>query len=108
MKLADFNRRVGKADRRRRNPVVACNALYKTATSFNCYLTVSQALELSQNLLLKAQVILDAELEDAAVQVWNSGRTSMKLRCGLIEATKGRRKARRDGFTLDNLPKPRA
>ena len=108
MKLADWQKQVGKADPRRRNPVVACNALYKTSTSVNCYLTASQALELSRNLLLEAQIILDAGLEDAALQVWNSGRANMNLRCGLIPATRGRRKRPHDAFSLDNLPKPRA
>jgi len=64
---------------------------------------------LSRNLLLKAQLILDEHLEDAAVQMWNPGQASEKVRCGLIKVRKGgrRKKPQPDAFTLSNLPKPR-
>ena len=52
---------------------MACNALYKNANNFNCYLTPPQAIALAQHLVQKAQLILDENLADAAVQLWNKG-----------------------------------
>jgi hypothetical protein len=79
---------------KQRNPVVECNALYKTEENLNCYLTPAQAIALARNLLEKAQLILDQKLEDAAVQLWNQGKENERLYCGLIQARKGPRRGR--------------
>jgi hypothetical protein len=94
MLLSDFRADKDNIHKKQGNPVVACNALYKTAENFNCYLTPSQAISLASNLLQKAQLILDEKLEDAAVQLWNTGKNSEKLRCGLTQVRKGPRKSR--------------
>jgi hypothetical protein len=75
------------------NPPLKCNALYKAEDNFNCYLTVSQAIAFARNLLLKAQLILDKNLDDAVVHVWNKGKSNEVLRCGLNKSRKGPRKA---------------
>jgi|tagenome__1003787_1003787.scaffolds.fasta_scaffold19997832_1 hypothetical protein len=75
-----------------KNPSVKCNALYKTKDSFNCYLTPSQALQLGQHLLEKTQFILDNNLEDAVIQLWNKGESNESVRLGFETARKGPRK----------------
>jgi hypothetical protein len=52
-------------------------------------------MSLARNLLQKAQLILDEELEDAAVHVWNQGKDNEKLYCGLNQSRKGLRKIRK-------------
>jgi hypothetical protein len=101
MRLADFLDNTDDAEAVKRNPVVLTNALYKAKDSFNCYLTASQAISLARHLLEKAQLIVDAGLEDAAVQVWNQGEDSERLYCGLIQARKGPRKSRKRPETGD-------
>ena len=94
MKLAEYQDQ----NPRRPNPSVTCNALYKTARNINCYLTPSQAIQLAQHLLGEAQCLLDNDVTDGTVQLWNQGEASEKLHCGLIEARKGpRRKTTADG-----------
>lgn len=93
MQLSEFLTQSGNSHTVEGNPVVACNALYKNADNFNCYLTPSQAITLAQHLLQKAQLILDEKLEDTAVQVWNKGADNEKLYCGLVKARKGPRKS---------------
>ena len=73
---------------------VACNALYKTKDNFNCYLTPSQAISLARNLLSKAQIILDNDLEQTAVQLWNQGENTESLYFGLVKARKGARRSK--------------
>ncbi len=109
MRLANFRAQAGNAESKQGDPVVVCNALYKSTQSFNCNITAAQAIALSRNLLLKAQLILDEDLEAAAVQMWNTGPASENLYCGLIKARKGgrRKKPRPDAFSLSKLPKPR-
>ena len=92
MQLSEFLTQSGNSHTAEGNPVVACNALYKNADNFNCYLTPTQAITLAQNLLQKAQIILDEGLEDTAVQMWNKGAANEKLYCGLVTARKGPRK----------------
>jgi hypothetical protein len=81
------------------NPVVACNALYKADENFNCYLTTAQAIALARNLLQKAQLIIDGNLEDAVVHMWNKGRDNEKLYCGLNQRRKGPRRKNGKGRT---------
>lgn len=92
MLLDDFLAQDGNAESAQGNPGVTCNALSKTEKSFNCNLTVPQALALAQNLLQKAQLIVEAGLEDAVVQVYNIGLNSERLSCGLTHARKGPRR----------------
>jgi hypothetical protein len=95
MLLSDYLDDTEDTHKKQGNPVVACNALYKTEENFNCYLTPGQAIALSRNLLQKAQLILDEKLEDAVVHLWNTGKDNEKLRCGLNHARKGVRKVRK-------------
>lgn len=93
MKIADFLVQGPKRD----NPAVTCNALYKTAQNVNCYLTPSQAIQLARHLLQEAQCLLENDVTDGAVQVWNQGEMNERLYCGLIAARKGpRRKKPKD------------
>jgi len=92
MQLSEFLSQGGNAHKEQGNPVVSCNALYKNADNFNCYLTPSQAIALAQYLLQKARLILDEGLENTAVQMWNKGAANEKLYFGLIQARKGPRK----------------
>ena len=94
MLLADFLAQPDNSHSMQGNPVVECNALYKTNENLNCYLTASQAVTLARNLLQKAQLILDENLENAVVHVWNMGKENEKLYCGL---NKGRQGPRRTG-----------
>jgi hypothetical protein len=81
MNYKDYNADPNSLDKQQGNPSVSCNAIYKTETSFNCYLTPSDAIEFARNLLQKAQLILDEGIDDAVVHVWNSGKNK-KLSCG--------------------------
>ncbi len=92
MQLSDFLDDSANSHREQGNPVVVCNALYKAAGSFNCYLTPAQAIALARNLLQKAQLILDEELDDAIVHLWNKDEANEKLYCGLNQGRKGPRK----------------
>lgn len=92
MKLSEFLADADNPHSEQGNPSVKCNALYKKSKSFNCYLTATQAIQHAQHLLQKAQLILDHGLEDAVVQVWNSGVNSEILSCGLTERRKGPRR----------------
>lgn len=74
------------------NPSVTCNALYKTKDNLNCYLKPSQAITLARHLLAKAQVILDNNIEEAVVQLWNQGESNETLYLGLTKARKGKRR----------------
>ena len=49
------------------NPSVTCNALNKTATSFNCRLRPNEAIQLARNILQKAQLILEEDITDGTV-----------------------------------------
>lgn len=95
MKLSEFNAKQPIDANWRVNPAVKCNALYKSAKNLNCYLRASEAIQLARNLLEKAQLVLDENLDDAAVQLWSSGPDSERLLCGLTEARKGGRTKRR-------------
>jgi hypothetical protein len=86
MLLHEFKADKDNEHRQQGNPKVLCNAVYKTEDSFNCYLTPSQAITLARHLLMKAQLLLDREIEDGAVQVWNTGPGNRVIRCGLVEA----------------------
>jgi len=74
------------------NPSVKCNALYKTKNNFNCYLTASQAIQHARHLLEKAQLILDNQIDDAVIQVWNQGESNERLYLGITKARKGVRR----------------
>lgn len=76
------------------NPRVKCNALHKTGKSYNCYLTATEAIEHAQHLLLKAQLILERDIKDAIVHVWNTEAGGEKLFVGLNHARKGSRRKR--------------
>ena len=75
-----------------KNPSVQCNALSKTAKSINCNLTPAQAKELAAYLLEKAKLVVENDIEDAAIQIWNVGVDNERLSVGLIEARKGPRR----------------
>lgn len=92
MLLSDFLNEPNNSHAEQGNPNVTCNALYKAEENFNCYLTAPQAIELARNLLQKAQLILDEELTNAAVHLWNVGRDNEKLSCGLNKARIGPRR----------------
>ena len=92
MTLSDFLANKDNAHAQQGNPSVSSNALYKPAENFNCYLTASQAVELARHLLQKAQLILDHDLEDAVVHLWNIGPANEKLHLGLNQARKGERR----------------
>jgi len=100
MLLKDYK----KTDPKYSNDTIVCNALFKTQDSVNCYLTPTQAMALAQHLLQKAQLILNEHLEDAVVQLWNTGKENEQLHCGLIEARKGPRKIyRKSGGTDERV-----
>jgi hypothetical protein len=90
--LREYLEKKGNAHTEAGNPRVKCNAVYKTRSSFNCYLTPSQAIEHARHLLHKAQLILDNNITDAVVQVWNKGEQGENLYFGLTQARKGKRK----------------
>jgi hypothetical protein len=90
MLLAEFLADPENEHKTQGNPKVRSNALHKTGQSFNCYLTASQAIEHARNLLQKAQLILDHDLEDAVVHVWNT--SGEKLYVGMTHARKGTRR----------------
>jgi hypothetical protein len=95
MLLSDFLSNKDNAHTKQGNPKVRCNMLSKTKESFNCYLIPSQAVGLARNLLQKAQLIVDEELKDAAVHLWNTGTENEYLRCGLNKARKGPRRLKK-------------
>jgi hypothetical protein len=101
MLLSDFLADKRNAHKEQGNPVVACNALYKAAENFNCYLTAAQAIALARNLLQKAQLILDEKLDDAVVHMWNKGKANEKLYCGLNQARKGPRRKKKASAETD-------
>ncbi len=78
------------------NPHVEANAVYKKEDNFNCYLTATQAMGLAHNLLMKAQLIIEAGIDDAVVHLWNKGKDNERLYCGLNKARKGRRRKKPD------------
>ncbi len=88
MQVSDFKEVPDNEHFMQGQPVVRCNALYKSVDSFNCYLTAPQAIELARNLLMKAQLIVENSLEVGAVHVWNKGKRNGELRCGLHKAPK--------------------
>ncbi len=71
MKLSDYLADSNNAHKQQGNPTVEANALYKTEDNLNCYLTTTQAMNLAQNLLMKAQLIIEAGIDDAVVHLWN-------------------------------------
>jgi hypothetical protein len=92
MLISDFLADKENPHKKQGNPSVKCNALYKKAENLNCLLTPAQAIALARNLLQKAQLILDEQLQDAAIHVWNTGKDNEKLFCGLNKVRKGPRK----------------
>jgi hypothetical protein len=94
MRLSDYLASPNNTHKRQGNPAVTANALYKTENSFNCYLTANQAINLAQNLLMKARLLLDGGISDGAVQIWNEGESEV-VRCGLTKARQGPRRAAR-------------
>ena len=92
MQLSEFLSSDDNEHAQQGNPAVKCNALYKTKDNINCLLTASQAIEFARHLLQKAQLILDSEIEDAVVHLWNQGEHNEKLFFGLTKARKGPRR----------------
>ena len=92
MKLSEFVAPKDNPHKQQGNPHVKCNALYKTRNNVNCLLTPSQAMKLAQHLLQKAQLIVDHDIEDAAVHLWNQGESSERFNVGLNTARKGGRR----------------
>jgi NAD-dependent DNA ligase len=77
------------------NPAVEVSALYKTREHFNCYLTVTQAMKLAQNLLMKTQLIQEEGMDDIVVHLWNEGAENKNLYCGLHETRQARQRQER-------------
>ena len=95
MKYADFNAKSPDDAGWRLNPQVKCNAVEMRSKYLSCHLSPSEAIELARNLLDKAKVIIDKDLEDAAVELWSDAQTPNTLLCGIWPvARKGRRKKR--------------
>lgn len=92
MKLRNYLALPDNAHSQQGNPGVKVNALYKSEKSINCYLTPTQAMELSEALLTKARLILEEGVDDAAVQLWSEGEDYEKFSVGLVEARKGPRR----------------
>lgn len=69
MPVMDFLDQADNTHSTQGNPGVLCNALYKAEENFNCYLTPVQAIALARNLLQKAQLLLDENLEDGVVHL---------------------------------------
>lgn len=92
MQLAEFLSHADNPHSQAGNLGVVCNALYKTKQNLNCYLTPTQAISLARHLLEKAQLLIDNEVEDAVIQIWNQGEHNEKLHLGLTKARKGPRK----------------
>lgn len=95
MKLDDFLADEANPHSEAGNPSVKCNAVYKTKNNLNCYLKASQAVEFARHLLAKAQLILDHQLDDAVVHIWNQGENNEKLYFGLTSARKGARRKKK-------------
>jgi hypothetical protein len=68
------------------------HALYKKEDNWNCYLRPNEAIQLAIGILQKAQLILEENLDDAAVQLWSKGKSNETLYCGLTIARKGPRR----------------
>jgi hypothetical protein len=64
---------------KKKNRSVRCNRLYKTNQSLNIYLKPADAIQLAGYLLEKAQEILDGNLNDKAVQLYNAGKNTETL-----------------------------
>lgn len=92
MLLSEFLARQEEQGDKEGNPHIQCNAFYKTGKTINCYLTPSQAVEFARHLLSKAQLILDNNIEDSVVQIWNKGEANERLYFGLTKARKGPRR----------------
>lgn len=101
MLLHEFMSRAAGDPPKVKNPGVKCNALSKTPKSFNCNLLPQDAIQLADNLRKLAQVVIDNEIIDAAVQIYNIGESSETLSLGLIKARKGPKKKIR---MLNNPP----
>jgi hypothetical protein len=92
--FADFE---GLKDSRDKDISHRCNFLSKTSKSFNCKLTVPQAIKLATSILSRAQILIDEEIPEGAVKLWNVGEGNGSLLCGMDPASKstnrrGRRK----------------
>lgn len=92
MNLAVYLATPNNTHKQQGNPSVKANALYKTRDNFNCYLTATEAMHLAENLLMKARLILDEEIDDAVVHLWNQGQHRETLRCGLNKSRRGPRR----------------
>ncbi len=93
--LAEFLANADNEHKRQGNPSVKCNAVYKTKDNVNALLKPSQAIELARHLLQKAQIIIDNQLDDAAVHLWNQGLSNERFYCGLNTARKGPRRKKK-------------
>lgn len=82
-------------DPRDKDVSLKCNSLSKTEKSFNCKLTIPQAIRLATTILQKTQILIDEEIPDGAVKLWNIGSGNRSLLCGLDPASKPENGARR-------------
>lgn len=101
MTLNEFLATDGNSESAQGNPGVTCNALSKTEKSFNCNLTVAQAIALARHLLGKAQIIMDENINDAVVQLYNIGLDSERLSCGLTHGRIGPRRKKKKPVLSD-------
>jgi hypothetical protein len=67
---------------------VKCNRLDKTANSFNCYLTLPQAVDLVNHLLGVVHKLMDEQRYDECVTLWNAGAKDKRISFGIDKATK--------------------
>jgi len=76
-------------DPRDKDVTIRCDSLNKTQKSFNCKMTVPQAVRLATAILQKVQILIDDNIQGGAVKFWNIGEQSKSLACGLDPASKG-------------------
>jgi NAD-dependent DNA ligase len=68
---------------------VEVSAVCKTSESFDCYLSVTQAMRLAQHLLMKAELIQEEGRADSVVHLSNPGPENERLYCRLHDAREG-------------------
>jgi hypothetical protein len=96
VKYADFNAKSPDDAAWRLNPQVKCSAVEVSSKYLSCHLSPSEAIALARNLLDKAKLIIDEDLEDAAVHLWSDVvQTPNTLLCGTMPVARKGRKHKR-------------
>jgi hypothetical protein len=105
VKYADFTDKSPDDAEWRVNPQVKCNNVEMYSKYLSCHLCPSEAIELARNLLDKARLIIDEDLEDAAVHLWSdSKQTPDTLLCGIVPVVRRRVRKKRGSTATDNRP----